>query len=116
MEYLTKINEISEQARQEFSSLTIDQLNWKPHPDKWSIGQCLDHIITTNSTYLQVFESIINRKYKSDLVESAESFLRLFWKLPDKNFRPGAKKSLPISRSFQTFSIRNYPRYNLAFY
>jgi hypothetical protein len=32
--------------------LTPDQLNWKPAPDKWSVGQCLEHLAITNEVYL----------------------------------------------------------------
>ena len=92
MDHLTKINEISEQARQEFSYLTIDQLNWKLHPDKWSIGQCLDHIITANSTYFQVFESIINRKYKSDLWSRLSPFSDYFGNFLIKTLGPERRK------------------------
>lgn len=32
--------------------LTVTQLNWRPSPERWSIGQCLDHIRATNDAYL----------------------------------------------------------------
>jgi hypothetical protein len=41
-----------------FGQLSSAQLNWKARPESWSIGQCLDHLITTNSTYFPVLKSI----------------------------------------------------------
>ena len=32
--------------------LTTAQLNWKPRPDVWSIGQCLEHLCITNEVYV----------------------------------------------------------------
>ena len=33
-------------------SLTAAQLNWKPSPAKWSIGQCLEHLCVATEVYL----------------------------------------------------------------
>jgi DinB family protein len=32
--------------------LTIAQLNWKPRPDVWSVGQCLEHLCISNEVYI----------------------------------------------------------------
>lgn len=32
--------------------LTTVQLNWRPGPGQWSIGQCLDHLLAANRVYL----------------------------------------------------------------
>ena len=32
-------------------SLTPNQLNWKPSPGAWSIGQCLEHLAISNEIY-----------------------------------------------------------------
>ena len=31
--------------------LTVDQLNWRPRPDSWSVGQCLEHLAVSNEVY-----------------------------------------------------------------
>ncbi|MEJ7811341.1 MAG: DinB family protein [Gemmatimonadaceae bacterium] len=33
------------------SSLSEEQLLWKPAPETWSVAQCFDHLITTNLHY-----------------------------------------------------------------
>lgn len=32
--------------------LTTVQINWRPSPVEWSIGQCLDHLLVANRVYL----------------------------------------------------------------
>jgi len=31
-----------------FGPLTAAQLNWKPEPARWSVAQCLEHLVTSN--------------------------------------------------------------------
>ncbi len=33
-------------------ALSPEQLNWRPRPDAWSIGQCIEHLYATNQVYL----------------------------------------------------------------
>lgn len=39
---------------QDFRSLTDDQLNRRPGPGKWSVGQCLEHLNIIGGLYLPV--------------------------------------------------------------
>lgn len=32
--------------------LTVEQLNWRSDPGKWSVGQCLDHLRVANEVYI----------------------------------------------------------------
>lgn len=52
-----------------FGDLKLIQLNWKPAPDQWSIGQCLDHLIVSNAKYLPVLLTIIEGKNKPSFWE-----------------------------------------------
>lgn len=47
--------------------LTVDQLNWTPGPGRWSIAQCLDHLITTNALYFPVFDAMATGRYTPPL-------------------------------------------------
>jgi hypothetical protein len=39
-------------ARALAEPLSLDQLNWKPSPGEWSVGQCLAHLAVTTELYL----------------------------------------------------------------
>src|SRR5690348_13447814 len=41
-----------ERARALAATLSMEQLNWKPEPHAWSVGQCLDHLCVSNETYI----------------------------------------------------------------
>jgi broad specificity phosphatase PhoE len=40
-------------ARAIASALTLQQLNWKPNPSAWSVGQCLEHLSVGNEVYVR---------------------------------------------------------------
>lgn len=40
-------------ARALVDGLTAAQLNWKPGPAVWSVGQCLEHLCITNEVYVE---------------------------------------------------------------
>ncbi|MBX7223170.1 MAG: DinB family protein [Blastocatellia bacterium] len=50
---------LTQEAQASFGQLNPAQLNWKPNPEQWSIGQCFDHLITTNGTYFPVVEALL---------------------------------------------------------
>lgn len=39
-------------ARRLLGGLTREQLNWKPSPRVWSVGQCLEHLCLSNEVYV----------------------------------------------------------------
>jgi len=49
-----------ERAKKSFTHLSDSQLNWKSHPDSWSVGECLSHLVNSNGLYLNKIENIIN--------------------------------------------------------
>ena len=48
----------AEDAKQRFGGLSAEQLNWKPAENSWSVGQCLEHLIKTNSEFYPEFEKL----------------------------------------------------------
>ncbi|OWY21266.1 DinB family protein [Sphingobacteriales bacterium UPWRP_1] len=53
------LQEVSSESEQLFGGLTASVLNWKPAPDKWSIAQCLHHLMVTNMSYYPEFDRIL---------------------------------------------------------
>lgn len=59
-----ELDEVTAAARGEFGDLTVEQLNWRPAEGRWSIAQCLDHLITMNGLYFPVFTALRNGDYR----------------------------------------------------
>jgi hypothetical protein len=43
---------------EDFGSLSPTELNWKMHPDTWSIGQNIEHLIIINESYFPTLDSL----------------------------------------------------------
>src|ERR1051325_5536089 len=55
------------EAREVFGGLSEAQLNWKPSAGQWSVGQCFDHLILTNSCFCPATERAAAGTYGSSL-------------------------------------------------
>jgi uncharacterized damage-inducible protein DinB len=68
----------AEKVRTEFSNISPEQLNWKPMPSSWSIGQCLDHLIVSDSLYFPSLEKIAAGTYHMNFWEKWSPLSRYF--------------------------------------
>ena len=66
--WTSTLDEISRQSFSEFGSLTLEQLNWKPNANTWSIAQNLDHLIVINESYYPVLASLKMGTYKAPFI------------------------------------------------
>ena len=48
---ISEFNAADDRAIALARGLSPQQLNWKPHPGEWSIGQCLEHLRVSNEVY-----------------------------------------------------------------
>lgn len=72
--------------------LSEDQLNRRPAPERWSVGECLLHLITTNDAYIPALQQAKQRARgaKSDSYEIgwfASWFVRSLEPPPKKKFK-----------------------------
>lgn len=89
-------------ALETFGELSNQQLNWKPGPDRWSVGQCFDHVIITNMPYIGLIESILRRDRKSSLIEALPLLPSVWGKLLKHFVDPANAKKSKAPPSFQT--------------
>lgn len=95
------LHAISEEAKSAFSRLSPDQLNWKPGPDKWSVAQCLEHLITTNQTYEPILNEIAAGTYHKTMWARLPIFPSLWAKLFLKSLDPANTKKLKAPKKFE---------------
>jgi len=44
----TELEAIADESKAAFGHLDARQLNWKPEASRWSVAQCLEHLLTAN--------------------------------------------------------------------
>ncbi|HWS55843.1 MAG TPA: DinB family protein [Pyrinomonadaceae bacterium] len=53
-----ELGAVAEEARRGFGRLSAAQVNWKPGPERWSVGQCFEHLMKANAGFVPVLERI----------------------------------------------------------
>src|SRR5687767_1545887 len=97
-------DQIKDQARADLGDLTGAQLNWKPALDQWSVAQCLDHLVTTNTSYFATFDEVLTGE-KVGTVWQSLPFLPAFWgKMLIKGVAPESKRKLKAPAIFHPSS------------
>lgn len=93
-------NNIANDARSTFGHLSPSQLNWKPGADRWSVGQCFDHLLTANKGYFSVIEDVLSGK-KRTFWERVPVLPGLGGKLLIKSLEPTSTRKLKAPKRFE---------------
>jgi len=93
-------NNTAAEAKSAFGNLTPSQLNWKPSPERWSVAQCFDHLLTSNRGYLPIFDSVLAGR-KQSFWESMPVLPGLGAKLLIKSLDPATTRKLKAPKNFQ---------------
>jgi uncharacterized damage-inducible protein DinB len=99
------LQQVADDARSTFGTLSAEQLNWKPAEKSWSIAQCFDHLITTHSLYFPLFERLANGDLKASVWEKISPLSGFFGRFLIKSLRPeNAKKMKTTSKAYPSSS------------
>lgn len=75
-ELLNQVKKDSEEliqvVKDSFNSLSEEELYWKPAPDKWSVGECLEHLNMTFRNYMPKIKQGIARGIDKGWVPTKE--------------------------------------------
>jgi hypothetical protein len=93
-------NNIAIEAKSIFGQLSPSQLNWKPSPERWSVAQCFDHLITSNQGYFPVIENVLAGK-KQTFWESIPVLPGLAGKLLIKSLDPASTRKIKAPKRFE---------------
>jgi hypothetical protein len=107
---LAEIEAISKNAQVTFGHLIAEQINWKPNAESWSVGQCFDHLITTNGTYFPQFDQIIEGKQRATLWGSMPFLPGLFGRLLINSLKPDSLRKLKAPQAFHPASSNVDPQ------
>ena len=62
------IEKLTSDYIREFGSLTPIEINWKPKPGVWSIGQNIEHLVVVNGSYFPVVHALQAGAYKPPFI------------------------------------------------
>ncbi len=106
---INRINRASEQAERLFGGLSEQQLNWKPGPQQWSIGQCLEHLIVSNRQYFPQFRELASNTKRFTFWERLPLWPRFWGWLMRRSIRPAPKYKLKAPKVFQPHASKVVP-------
>jgi DinB superfamily len=103
---ISDIQSVTDEAQTSFAHLSGEQLNWKQSLQQWSIGQCLDHLVTSNNTYFPTFEKVIRGEQRATLWERMPLLPGFFGKTLIKSLGPLSTRKLKAPQAFRPASSR----------
>jgi len=103
-ERINEIEKVTADVQKNFGSLSAAQLNWKPAAESWSVGQCLEHLIKTNTAMFPALDSVGNGTHTNSFWENYSPFtgflggyLTKSMKNNEKKFKAPSKTIIPPS-------------------
>ena len=103
-EFLNELREISGKAQNVFGNLSAEQINWKPNPDGWSVGQCFEHLIKSNRLFFPELERIADGRRANSFLENYSPLSSFFGNLlvnslkkDERKFKAPTKAIVPPS-------------------
>ena len=95
------VRAIGDDAHASFGKLSAEQLNWKPAADRWSVAQCLDHLITSNNGYFPIIESVRSGQRKTSFWERLPVLPGLAGGLLIKSLDPASARKIRAPKRFE---------------
>ena len=90
----TGLQKTADDVEAAFGNLSVEQLNWKPSAKRWSVAQCLDHLITTHGLFLPVLARFDNGKLRPTFWERVSPFSGFFGRFLIKGLDPANPKKM----------------------
>jgi hypothetical protein len=91
---------INDLVKQKFSTLTFDELNFRPEKYAWSVAECFDHLIVTNNQYITLIEEGLNNS-SSDENSNTEFKSTFAGRFLLNSLDPDNRKKLKSPRLFR---------------
>lgn len=85
----------------EFSALSEAELNTKPNENTWSIGEVLEHLMVTNTSYFVQFDNILAGNFRPGLWQKINPFTKWMGKKVLSDLSPEAAKKFKVLPAFK---------------
>jgi hypothetical protein len=109
-EIINQAEAIARDTKTTFGNLDSRQINWKPNVESWSVGQCFDHLMTTNRQYFPQFDLVISGKKRMTLWQRMPFLPGFFGNMLFKIISPNTEKKTKTAKIFQPSSSEINPQ------
>ncbi len=92
-----------------FKSLSPEFLNQKLEDNTWSIAECLDHVIVTNTSYFKQFNKILKGRKEDTFWEGVSPFTEMLSKWLLKRAGRDVSKKMKSPPAFKPTSLSSIP-------
>lgn len=103
-ELITAAEQMRVNSQRVFGALSARQLNWKPGPDNWSVGQCFDHLIVSKEPYFKIIEQVLDGTRQSSLWEKLPLWPTFIARQMIKTLQPGSGRKVKAPKAFRPSS------------
>ncbi len=98
---ITTLEAVTTDVRTAFGGLSAEELNQRPADGGWSVAQCLDHLITINTLYFPLLDSMRVGPPTPSAWERFSPLSGLFGRLLTKSLSPDSKRKVKTTRKAQ---------------
>lgn len=98
-----------------FGALSAADLNWKPSPDEWSVGQCLDHLIISTRIYFPILDQVIAGQHRATFMERIPVLPDKLGPMLIKALTPGSTTATKTSAALEPSASAIAPKIALTF-
>ena len=92
--WIDQVHANTELIQAYFGDLDERSLNYKPHPNTWSIGQHIDHLLVINSSYFPTFDALLIGTYQTTWLAKIPFFTTWMGNFILKSVQPNNPKKI----------------------
>lgn len=96
-----ELEELNADIRTAFGSLTVEQLNWKPSENEWSIAQCLEHIMVTNELYFPNIQKVFDGQHRNNIYSKVPFAADLIAYAMKNSLNPNQSRKMKTFKMFE---------------
>jgi hypothetical protein len=98
-------------------ALSAEQLNWRPRPDVWSVGQCLQHLFVFNKVYLPAISVSLEGRQRARVQEITPGwfgrwFIRNYVEASSESRRTRAPRKIEPDEQVECSILESFLRSN----
>ena len=100
-EIRSQLGVLASEAHDAFGTLDSQQLNWRPHETRWSVGQCFAHLLQANLLMIKAIDSALHPAHEPTTWQRMPIVPGLCGRLLIRSQAPDARRKYSAPRAAQ---------------